>query len=338
VTASGILDAYASTSASLQHVDEHALPDRQLCFADFLETSRPLHGWSDGAGRGEPQDGAATYAPVPAEVRLEGVVPARASGKLSDAQMRSALHVLLQERHRDSDTLVLNEMAVAYGYSKMDVAVLNGRLEGYEIKSDRDTLARLDHQLFSYRKLCDFLTIVTTERHRAAVLKVVPDWCGVAIATADEHQIRYTTLREARLNPERDLHALLRQLRLTETRRLAQIFGFRAPKIVNKLQVHDFLADHVQHDDLRRATLGILRLRRWTARQTQLRSKSGDRTCLPCGAARVDLGSAREERASDEAVDASTATTRKPIGATDRQPATEPERRNSTPEPSRSAR
>ena len=56
-------------------------------------------------------------------------------------------------------------MGVWSGTVRIDVAVLNGEMCGYEIKSDRDTLERLPFQIEIYSKEFDKLTLVVGRRH-----------------------------------------------------------------------------------------------------------------------------------------------------------------------------
>ena len=62
----------------------------------------------------------------------------------TDANIRSALHAKRLRRARSQpDTLVIDELGLAHAKSRIDVAVINGCIHGYEIKSAKDTLDRL---------------------------------------------------------------------------------------------------------------------------------------------------------------------------------------------------
>jgi len=45
------------------------------------------------------------------------------------------------------DTLVIDELGLVQAKSRIDVAVINGYIHVYKIKSARQTLSRLDKQL-----------------------------------------------------------------------------------------------------------------------------------------------------------------------------------------------
>lgn len=124
----------------------------------------------------------------------------------SDADIRSALHsTRLSRANRQAGTLVIDELGLAHAQSRVDVAVLNGCLHGYEIKSERDNLLRLERQLATYRQTLEKLTIVSASSHVAAISSFVPEWAGIIEAQQGPRGgIRFVSIRHARRNPEID--------------------------------------------------------------------------------------------------------------------------------------
>jgi hypothetical protein len=182
-------------------------------------------------------------------------------GALKDADIRSLLLQAISSVRSSDECLVVNEMNVSMGYSKLDVAVLNGRLEGFEIKSDRDSTARLSRQMSQYEQVCDRLSIITTERHRAAIEELVPAWCGIFIVSVSEGHIRISTWRAPRENPKWDILAVLLLLWQEETLKFAHSLGFKAPRDMAKGLIHNQLARRIPHDQLRAGVLQRLRQR-----------------------------------------------------------------------------
>ncbi|MDA8118743.1 MAG: sce7726 family protein, partial [Gammaproteobacteria bacterium] len=74
------------------------------------------------------------------------------------------------------DTVVLDELGICRGEVRVDVAVVNGEIHGYEIKSDRDSLRRLASQVELYSKVLDQATLVAGERHFDAAAALLPEW------------------------------------------------------------------------------------------------------------------------------------------------------------------
>jgi hypothetical protein len=94
-----------------------------------------------------------------------------------DADVRPALRATLLSRHAgETDTVLIEELGICRGQVRVDLAVVNGELHGYEIKSDRDSLRRLAVQLDFYGKVCDRATLVVAQRHLHHALDVLPAW------------------------------------------------------------------------------------------------------------------------------------------------------------------
>jgi hypothetical protein len=78
--------------------------------------------------------------------------------------------------------LVIEELGVNHGAARVDVAVVNGVIHGYEIKSDLDTLLRLPEQIQAYGAVFDKMTIVVGLSHLHEAIYLVPDWWGIVVA------------------------------------------------------------------------------------------------------------------------------------------------------------
>lgn len=62
--------------------------------------------------------------------------------------------------------------------ARIDVAVINDSLHGYEIKSAVDTLKRLPAQIEAYSKVFDYLTVYTENNHYGAFIASYPIGLG----------------------------------------------------------------------------------------------------------------------------------------------------------------
>jgi hypothetical protein len=120
--------------------------------------------------------------------------------------IRRALYAKrLRRAMAQPDTLVIDELGLAHARSRIDVAVINGCIHGYEIKSAMDTLDRLPLQISIYRQTLQKLTIVAAPKHVAGVMSSAPDWCGVIAAEQGSRGgIRFQLLRNAVTNPHTD--------------------------------------------------------------------------------------------------------------------------------------
>jgi hypothetical protein len=101
--------------------------------------------------------------------------------------MRAALLVSLRSRwKRYPGTLIVPEFGTHYGSGRADVAVVNGSLWGYEIKSNVDRLSRLAAQATRYNEVFDYAILVAAPRHVAPCLGLLPKWWGLIEAREGE--------------------------------------------------------------------------------------------------------------------------------------------------------
>ncbi|MBN9683630.1 sce7726 family protein [Corallococcus sp. NCSPR001] len=125
---------------------------------------------------------------------------------MRDIDVRNALHAkVLDEHHGDPNTLVLDELGLWYGVARVDIAVVNGRMHGFEIKSDRDTLDRLPEQARIYGRVLDRVTVVVGHIHAEAVRHIIPEWWGIKVATRGPRgAVHFADLRAPTMNPAVD--------------------------------------------------------------------------------------------------------------------------------------
>src|SRR5689334_9253856 len=106
---------------------------------------------------------------------------------LTDFLIRQNLMQRLQNRYlNDPATLILNEMGIRHGAVRADVVVINGRLHGYELKSDVDTLKRLPSQMQEYCAVFERMTLILAGKHLEKALDIVPEWWGIEVAYKNE--------------------------------------------------------------------------------------------------------------------------------------------------------
>ena len=142
-----------------------------------------------------------------AHPRQRGKNPPRVG--VSDAQIRPALREHLLRRHaNEAGTVLIEELGLRRGSVRVDLAVVNGSLHGFEIKSDRDSLRRLAGQVELYSQVLDRATLVVGERFAPFATSLVPAWWGVVRVSSKPSGLRFTTLRQSRLNPKRNARVL----------------------------------------------------------------------------------------------------------------------------------
>lgn len=191
-----------------------------------------------------------------------------------DRDVRQALHrKVLKEHHRDSDTLVLDELGLRHGACRVDIAVVNGYLHGYEIKSDSDTLERLASQVEVYGLVLDYATLVVGEAHVEKATPRVPEWWGVTVAAAGPRGgITFQPAQKHAMNPCINKLALAELLWRAEA---VEILAERAaePALLKKPRgiLYRHLAETVELTELRDLIRQRLKARpRWRGQRPPL--------------------------------------------------------------------
>lgn len=149
-----------------------------------------------------------------------------ALGLVDDAQaIRDALIVHLRARqHR---ARFITEMGMNHGAARIDLAVVDDTLDGYEIKSAHDDLRRLGGQAVAYGQVFDRLTLVGTERHLERTSSAVPSWWGLTLVDVTRSTV--DSVRPAATNPTADPGSIVRLLWRSELEGLLESRTGRRP-------------------------------------------------------------------------------------------------------------
>jgi hypothetical protein len=121
---------------------------------------------------------------------------------MRDIDIRRKLQVDNRLHFGEPDTRIIQELGLCQGIARVDIAVVNGSIHGYEIKSERDTLARLPGQVGIYNRALDFVTVVTASAHVEKIRGSVPPWWGIWTAVQEENGPRLEVSREPGPNPQ----------------------------------------------------------------------------------------------------------------------------------------
>ncbi len=122
-------------------------------------------------------------------------------------------------------TRVVNEMVLLRGAARVDVAVINDQLHGYEIKSASDNLERLEAQQSAYSKVFERMTLVADERHVEEAVKQVPRCWGLIVVGLKNGKPYADEIWPPALNAQLDSKALAQLLWRDESLELMEYFG-----------------------------------------------------------------------------------------------------------------
>ncbi len=136
---------------------------------------------------------------------------------------------ILIGRHSLRTASMLNEFRA--GSCKADLVILNGTATVYEIKSERDSLARLANQVENYKRVFAKVNVIACDAHVDGILDTVPDDVGVMCLSK---RYKITTVREAVDCPERICPlTVFESLRASEALAILKALGISAPQVPN---------------------------------------------------------------------------------------------------------
>lgn len=124
---------------------------------------------------------------------------------------------ILLGRHSLNTATMLSEFRV--GTNKADCVILNGKSTCYEIKTDYDSLVRLDDQLDAYTQIFDDVYVVCSQKHVKSVLDKTKSSIGVIFLS---EKMTFQEIRKARHNEIKNKKLLLQSLRKNEYVELVQ--------------------------------------------------------------------------------------------------------------------
>jgi hypothetical protein len=145
---------------------------------------------------------------------------------LRESDVRHLLYKTeIKERLRlNAKARAVDEFQILQGQGRIDVALIDDALHGYEIKSATDSLDRLPAQQALYGKVFERITLVADEKHVEEAIKMVPrEWGLIVVGRKDEKPYAYT-LWSARQNLNLDKLALAQLLWRDEVMELMDYF------------------------------------------------------------------------------------------------------------------
>lgn len=192
---------------------------------------------------------------------------------LRDEDIRKQLRIEIPAYfENERDIMVVEELGCCQGAARIDVAVITTTLNGFEIKSDHDTLDRLDFQAQAYSLVFDEVTLIATKTHLQMVedASIVPGWWGIWEAVQDHMGTRLVPIRQPKPNPRRNalqVASLLWRDEVIDILTDLQVTGIKSK---TRFELWNILVEMVSLSELTRLVTRTLRARgNWRAAQQQ---------------------------------------------------------------------
>jgi hypothetical protein len=94
---------------------------------------------------------------------------------------------LYEKGYLQNDAVLINELPVDNFNRRADLVVANGKLHAFEIKSDVDSLVRLEGQINSYLSFFDKVTVVCSSKHANKAKETLPQNVEILELSMNKH-------------------------------------------------------------------------------------------------------------------------------------------------------
>ncbi|MCA5974450.1 MULTISPECIES: sce7726 family protein [Pseudomonas] len=139
---------------------------------------------------------------------------------LREHDIKMALIVRLHQKGMLDNAVLINEMVVAKWSRRADLALVNETLQAFEIKSDYDSLKRLDGQLATFNSRFEKVTVVCASKFTIEVLNKVPREVEVLEVSKNDDSVSFKIVQRGKTRNLKDKKILLSFLLKKEIRAL----------------------------------------------------------------------------------------------------------------------
>lgn len=176
--------------------------------------------------------------------------------------IKAYLEVTLRKNSEEcSHVKIIEELGITHGAARVDIAVINKLIHGYELKSDLDNLDRLPEQMRIYNTVLDRVTLVVGKSHMYEAIKIIPEWWGITLAkiAGSSEKVTFYTIREARENVDQDAFSIACLLWREEALSLLEEIGeAKGVRSKNRKVIYQRLATVLDKDCLRKKVRDVL--------------------------------------------------------------------------------
>ena len=187
--------------------------------------------------------------------------------KLKDEQMRSILFEYYESKGKR--LRFFEEFCFGRKTRADALLVTEEEMIGFEFKSDKDNLNRLEHQIHDYERYCDRNYLVTGQKFKEKAPEEVPEHWGIYVVYLDDEEtIQLECIRRAQPNQKRmRLHNQLRLLWRSELIPIIRKHKLGGVTAKNKLELVRTLEHNLSKEVQRKELLETLIERDYTQYQ-----------------------------------------------------------------------
>ena len=176
---------------------------------------------------------------------------------MTEAEVRESLRAQVLASACSSAEAIF-EFWVPQSNERADVAVVGATIDGFEIKTERDSLKRLPRQADAYTRVFDRCHAVLARRHVEPALEILPPWWGVLVI---EEGVGFPKLRPAEPNDSVDPETLVRLLWRDEAYAALCALGASLDPRTGRFRMWELLLAMLDLDGLKQVVRNALLLR-----------------------------------------------------------------------------
>ena len=184
--------------------------------------------------------------------------------KLKDEQMRQILFEYYESKGQR--LRFFEEFCIGRKTRTDALLVTESEIIGFEFKSDKDNLNRLERQVHDYERFCDRNYLVTGQKYKEKAPDEIPAHWGIYCVYLDENEtLQLECIRKAQPNSKRmRLHNQLRILWRSELIPIVKKYHLGGVAKKNKLELVRTLEHNLTKEALRQELLETLIERDYT--------------------------------------------------------------------------
>lgn len=184
--------------------------------------------------------------------------------KLKDEQMRQVLFEYYESQGKRMR--FFEEFCFGRKTRADALLVTESEMIGFEFKSDKDNLNRLEHQIHDYERFCDRNYLVTGQKYKEKAPEEIPEHWGIYLVYLDDAEnIQLECIRKAQPNSKRmRLHNQLRLLWRSELIPIIRKHKLGGVTTKNKLELVRTMEHNLSKDVQRQELLEALIERDYT--------------------------------------------------------------------------
>jgi len=122
----------------------------------------------------------------------------------------------------------LNEIStfeLKIGSSRLDIGRINGKSIAYEIKTELDSLEKLEKQILDYSRAFEYIYIIIHPSHYKKAIEIVPEYCGIILYNLTQTNCKFHYKRKAQKNKNINALDQLSILTKKELKQFKKEFG-----------------------------------------------------------------------------------------------------------------